>query len=183
MSNQILGAGYSDFVDLAVPLTVPKDAPVGQTVNLKAHVSWDACVQRCQPGSTDLALTLPVVDHSPEPDAQVRAELSQRILPERLPNDWQFSATQSEKDVTLTLAGHGGFRGPHFFSEDGYIEYDLPQRIAAVEGKLTFMLPIAQSAHPSGPWLRGVLAYTDVNGAYHGVRVDVPLPPHPKSSN
>lgn len=181
-SNAILGAGYSDVLDLAVSITVPKETPVGRTIDLKAHVAWDACAKDCQPGSANLTLSLPVADHTPEPNAAVRGELAYRVLPEPLPGDWQFSATQSEKEVTLTLAGHGGFRGPHFFSEDAYIQYDLPQRIAPVAGKLAFVLPITEKAHPATQRLRGVLTYTDASGMYHGVRVDVPLAPAPKSS-
>jgi DsbC/DsbD-like thiol-disulfide interchange protein len=181
-SNTILGAGYSDVLDLAVPITVPKDLPLGQTVELKAHVVWDACAKDCQPGSADLAISLPVSDRAPEANAAVRAALAQRVLPQALPGDWQFSATQSEKEVTLTLAGHGGFRGPHFFSEDAYIQYDLPQKVAPVEGKLAFTLPITEKAHPAVPRLRGVLTYSDAGGVYHGVRVDVPLPPPAKSN-
>jgi DsbC/DsbD-like thiol-disulfide interchange protein len=181
-SNQIIGQGYSDVTDLAVTLSVPKDVKRGETVSLKAHVGWDMCARVCQPGAADLSLALPVSDTAPEPNAGVRAELAHRVLPEPLPGDWQFSASQSEKEVTLTLAGHGGFRGPHFYSEDAYIQYDLPQRIAPVAGKLAFVLPITEKAHPATDRLRGVLAYTDASGVYHGVRVDVPLPPAAKSS-
>jgi DsbC/DsbD-like thiol-disulfide interchange protein len=181
-SNQVLGAGYSDVVDFAVTLGAPRQVKVGETVNVKAHVTWDMCAQACQPGVADLSLALPVSNEAPEPNSAVRAELARRVLPETLPGDWQFSASQTDKEVTLTLVGHGGFRGPHFFSEDAYIQYDLPQKIAPVAGKLAFTLPITEKAHPAVPRLRGILAYTDANGTYHGVRVDVPLPPASRSA-
>jgi thiol:disulfide interchange protein DsbD len=175
-SGQILGQGYSGVLDLAIPLSVPSSAAVGTTVALKARANWYMCADTCKPGTADLALSLPVLDTAPEPNALTREALGKRVLPEPLPAGWQITATQSATAVTLMLAGHGGFRGPRFFSEDAYIQYDQPQLIAPAAGQLSFTLPVAEGANRSTSRLIGVLGFTDANSVYHGVRVDVALP-------
>jgi hypothetical protein len=77
--------------------------------------------------------------------------------------------------VTLTTTGAGVLGAPHFFCEDGFIQFDQPQSVAINDGTVTLTLPVSDHVDRKTQKLLGVLAYIDVAGAYRGVQVDVPI--------
>ena len=181
-AGAVTGHGYTGVLYLPVTVRAPKDATAGEKVILKAAVAWLMCGEVCIPGKADLSLSLLVSQGAAQPDSAVRTELARMVMPEPLPGDWRLDAVRAASTVTLTLAGRGGLGSPHFFSEDGYIQHDLAQKLAVDSGRLIFTLPISEDAIAAPQTLLGVLAYTDATGAYHGVRVDQPLRPAPKNS-
>ncbi len=56
----LMNFGYEGELLLPVRITVPADAAVGQTVQLKARADWLICKEVCIPGGADLQLALPV---------------------------------------------------------------------------------------------------------------------------
>lgn len=170
----ITGHGYEGIVYLPVEVTVPADATVGESIELKARARWLMCTDVCIPSSANVSVTVPVSADVPERDTAVAAELAKMQMPQ-VRDDWKLSATRTAKSVNLVVTGVGSIRSPHFFSEDAYVQYDLPQSVDTAAGKLTMTLPISEEAETETQQLVGVLAYWDEQGQYRGARVNVPF--------
>ena len=52
--------GYENSTFIVTTVTVPDTVKPGETVTIKAKVSWLACKETCVPGSAEVTLTLPV---------------------------------------------------------------------------------------------------------------------------
>ncbi|MFZ9313815.1 MAG: protein-disulfide reductase DsbD family protein [Burkholderiaceae bacterium] len=52
--------GYEDTIFLVQTITLPKDLPAGETMQLLASASWLVCKDVCIPGGAELSLALPV---------------------------------------------------------------------------------------------------------------------------
>jgi thiol:disulfide interchange protein DsbD len=180
-TGAIVGNGYEGELFLPVTLTPPADLAPGQSLEFKASADWLMCEDVCIPGSAKVSLTLPVSADAPKPDAawgdKIRATLA--ALP-RADSAWQVTASHDAKNVTLTLTPASG-AGPlpaelHFFSEDNYVAYDLPQKMARdSRGGATLTLPISPEAEKNTTRLVGVLASEKawVAGAtVRGLRID-----------
>jgi thiol:disulfide interchange protein DsbD len=164
-----------------VTLTPPADLAPGQSLEFKASADWLMCEDVCIPGSAKVSLTLPVSADAPKPDAawgdKIRATLA--TLP-RADSAWQVTASHDAKNVTLTLtpaSGAGALPADlHFFSEDNYVAYDLPQKMARDRrGGATLTLPISPEAEKATTRLVGVLVSEKawVAGAtVRGLRID-----------
>ena len=70
----LLDYGYEGKLWLLVPITAPADARLGDSVTLKAAVSWLVCKQICIP--EDTTLTIPVTIGSGAPDAAVAKDFA-----------------------------------------------------------------------------------------------------------
>ena len=172
--GDVTGNGYTDVVYLSVTLTPPANAKSGARVTVKALATWLMCADVCVPGQAKVSLTLPIASQSPEPDVAVRAELEKMPMPQAAPADWRIAASRTGNQVLLRMSG-GAVKSPHFFSEDAFIQYDAAQAMAAGSNALAITLTVADDAEASTQNVRGVLAYTDATGAYHGLLVDAPL--------
>ncbi|HEY0945745.1 MAG TPA: thioredoxin family protein [Opitutaceae bacterium] len=173
--GNVTGNGYDGVVYLPVTLTAPGDAKPGDTVTLKAGAEWLMCADVCIPGDAKVELSLPVRAEAPAP-SPAAAEIARMSMPHGAA-DWTLAATRVGKNVTFRVTAPAGaaLKAPHFFSEDGLIQYDQPQTVSPGGNFLTLTLPISDSAEPGITKLVGVLAYTDASGAYRGLRVDTPL--------
>ena len=171
----VTGNGYTGVVYLPVTLTPPANAKSGGQVTLKALAKWLMCADVCIPGQANLTLTLPMSSQSPEPDTVVRAELAKMPMPKSAPAEWRISANRTANKVLLRISGDGAPTSPHFYSEDAFVQYDGAQQLTAGPNTLTLTLPVSDDADASTQIVRGVLAYTDSTGAYHGVLVNAPL--------
>ena len=171
----ITGHGYSGVVYLPLTLTVPADAKVGDNITLNAKASWLMCSEICVPGTDQLSLTLPVSATSPEPNSDIKAQLARQQMPEQ-DSRWSFAATRSDRSVemTVTRTGTEAIKGPHFVSEDAYIQYGGLQEVRPGE-PLRMVLPISDEASSTTSRLVGLLTFTDAKGAYHGITVDTAL--------
>ena len=180
----VTGNGYEGGVLLPVTVTPPPDAKPGATVELKATADWLMCKDVCMPGEAAVSLTLPVLASPPKKDPQwgdaIRSVLA--ALPRSDPA-WIATATHDAKSVTLTVVPSGSVdhkpHDLHFFADDNYVAYELPQAIKD-DGKGGFALTLAIS--PDGPKgearLAGVLTAENdwlPDGSLAGLRVDVPF--------
>jgi DsbC/DsbD-like thiol-disulfide interchange protein len=177
--GQITGNGYSGVLLLPVTITPPADAAASGPVTLRVAARWLMCADVCIPGHGDAALTLPVGKAAAVKNAAVVDAIAHQSMPSALPADWKVSARRAGKAVVLTLAARNAaaMTEPHFFSEDGFIQFDLAQRSTARTGGIDLTLPIAADADPKTSRLVGVLAFNDAKGAYRGVSIDAPLMP------
>jgi thiol:disulfide interchange protein DsbD len=172
-SGMVTGNGYEGVLYLPVTLTPPADLAAGE-VSLRVTAKWLMCAEVCIPGSQDLALTLPVSADPPMPNAAVRAELQKMPMPRSAP-DFGVVASRSGDTVTLQLTGTGTTAAPHFFSEDAFIQYDEPQQADAAGGALQLTMSVAEDAEAGTQNLLGIFAYTDEQGVYRGVNLEVPF--------
>jgi thiol:disulfide interchange protein DsbD len=132
--GNIVGNGYEGELFLPVTLTPPGDLNPGQPIELKAAAEWLMCEDVCIPGNANLALTVPVSIDASKPDPNYGDKIRATIdgLPRADPS-WKISATRTTRTVTLTLTpaqpGGPAPKGIHFFSQDGFIAFDLPQTV------------------------------------------------------
>ncbi|HWC19256.1 MAG TPA: protein-disulfide reductase DsbD domain-containing protein, partial [Terriglobales bacterium] len=173
--GNVTGNGYSGIVDLPVTITPPASLKAGQQITLKAHAKWLMCAERCIPGESSLKLSLPVTSNGPTPNDTVRAELLTMPMPQP-GTGWKiYAAKNQDKTVALHIDGLRAIKSPHFFSEDGFVQYDQPQAISQTGGALSLTLPIADDANAETKDLVGVLAYLDGQGNYRGLLIDTSL--------
>ncbi len=151
--GNVVGSGYEDELFLPVTLTPPADLKPGDKVELKAAADWLMCEDVCVPGAAKLSLTLPVAAEAAQPDAKWHDKISATIaaLPRALP-EWKTSAWHDAKTVTLTVTpatpssgGAPAWKDPHFFSEDGFVDFEKPQTVTP-DGKGGFTLTMVMSA-------------------------------------
>lgn len=181
-TNNIIGNGYEGDVFLIVTITPPASLAAGTTVKLSADADWLMCDEVCMPGNATVSLSLPVSADAPKPDARwhdklaaVAAELPRAV------EAWKVSATHDDKNVTLTVTPNGKPehtpKGLHFFADDNYVAYELPQTVKD-DGKGGFVLtlPISPDAPKDAKKLLGLLTSENgwlADGKLPGLRVDV----------
>ena len=181
--GNVIGNGYDGDLLLPVRLTPPADLKTGTTVELPVSAEWLMCQEECVPGSAKLSLTLPVKAEAPLPDpvygSRIRAVLSQ--LPGSDPL-WLVSATRGLKEAVLQVGTTGAAfgiapGGIHFFSEDGTISSDLPQKVESDgRGGFTLTLPVAADGPNDLQRLKGVVTSKQgwrPDGSLPGLSVDV----------
>ncbi len=180
--GNVIGNGYDGDLLLPVRITPPADLKPGAPAMVEADAEWLMCQEECVPGSAKVSLSLPVAAGPSQPDPvwgeKIRAVLDQ--LPAADPS-WQVSATRDAKTVALTVRavgpGVGVPDGLHFFSEDGTVASDLPQKVAA-DGKTGYLLSLPVSSDGPGNLerLKGVLTSSKgwhADGSLPGLKVDV----------
>jgi thiol:disulfide interchange protein/DsbC/DsbD-like thiol-disulfide interchange protein len=173
-NGNITGNGYDGIVELPVTITPAGNLKSGEHVTLEAQAKWLMCSDICIPDRAQVTLTLPVSLGTPQPDETVRAEVARMPMPQPA-TGWKLAAVRHDKNVTLQLIGAGTLESPHFFSEDGFTQYDQPQTALNSGRSLTLTLPISDDAEAATTRLVGVLAYTDKKGVYRGLQIDVPF--------
>ncbi|RMH92883.1 DUF255 domain-containing protein [Lysobacter pythonis] len=174
--GMVSGHGYADTTYLAVSLMPPKDLGPGEVVTLGARADWLMCDVECIPGKQLLSLMVPVSDEPPAPNMEVREALKRRSMPADA-TGWTLAASRDSARVTLHAAAPGGeMKDLHFFPLDDFIAYKQPQTSASRANRALLKIAVdPEETPPAQARLRGVLAYTDVAGAYRGVQVDVPF--------
>ncbi len=178
--NNVVGSGYEGETFLPITLTPPAGLKPGDQVDIKAAVDWLMCSDVCIPGGAKLALTLHVAADAPQPDAAWGAKIRATIagLPRALP-EWNVSAWHDDKTATLTVTpaqpGQPAAKEPHFFSEDGFVDFEKPQPLTADgKGGFTLTLAMAPEAEKAAKQLVGVVTTEGswLNGeALRGLRV------------
>jgi DsbC/DsbD-like thiol-disulfide interchange protein len=96
--GDIVGYGYTGEVLLGATVTPPKDAPVGKSVSLQAHVEWLACKDKCIPGEATARLELPVAKKPSPANKSVFETWRKQLNP--LAKDFTLKDSDG-KDVTL----------------------------------------------------------------------------------
>lgn len=173
--GEVAGNGYTGVLHLPVVITAPTGERPGGVATLKAVAKWLMCGDVCIPGRAEVCLTLPVSTQIPEPDAMARAALAKTSMPQELPRDWKIVAIRKPGRVVLQVWTARPLGSPHFFSDDGFIQYNEEQRWSTADGGLSLILPISDDTDSTTQTLVGVLAYTDRDGSYRGVAVKAAL--------
>lgn len=173
--GNITGHGYEGLSYLPVRLIAPADLKPGSTVELKAQARWLMCETVCIPGKAAVSLSVPVSADQPQPAADVQAALA--ALPMPSPSEgWQLAATREQGDLTLRVAAPADIAELHFFPADEFVSYKVPQTIGNRGARALLKLPLDPAEIvPADAALRGVLAYTDAQGVYRGVSIELPF--------
>lgn len=187
-SGKITGNGYEGDLLLPARITPPDSLAADGSVTLAATAEWLMCAEFCIPETADLELTLPIAADVPRPNGEWGARIARvsAELPRKVPQ-WPVTASRADGVVRLAVkpAGQAVEHAPgelHFFSNDGYIAYDLPQQVKVdSRGGYTLTLPVSPDAPPTPPArLLGVLAAENgwqPDGSQRGLEVDVPFGP------
>ena len=126
--------GYERDVLLAVDIQPPSKIDATK-VTLQATATWMACADGCYPGSADLQLSLPVSTQPTTDPATEAAFLKNRTeVPSPLEN-WavELLSSKDSKEIQFRLTPKTpAVQAPgelYFFSSDGQVSYDQPQRV------------------------------------------------------
>jgi len=139
-------------------------------VTIKAKAEWLMCADVCVPGEADLQIQLPVETGIPAAGAEA-SKIARVPMPVE-PVGWKIDAKNVGMESLLTIHSPEALNSPHFFSEDGFIAHDAAQELKADRDGIVLTLRIADPAAPLPDKLLGVLAYSDEQGNYRGVRID-----------
>ena len=171
-TGSIVGNGYDGDILLPITITPPANAAVGTTVDLQAKADWLMCSDVCMPGGSNVDLKLPIADDAPPPNEPWHTRLAQVPEPKSTAN-WDVTATRAGKNIVLTIDPKGTeLHDPHFFGENGYIQYDQPQTVASQNSEYKLTLPISDSPDAKATRLVGVIS---TQTPFAGYRIDVPI--------
>lgn len=143
--------GFERDVLLLVEITPPAEIPVTR-VELMAGASWMACADGCYPGKKELALTIPVsIGTKADPAMTAAFAAAREELPKAL-TGWkaelvsQVDAPEVRLRMTPVADTAQALKDPYFFSSDGQISSDPPQRVEA-KGNGVFEIVAARSEY------------------------------------
>ncbi|MFT4936828.1 MAG: thiol:disulfide interchange protein [Pseudoalteromonas distincta] len=181
-AGPLVNYGYSGEVLLPMTLTAPTNAPVGQTVTLKAAAAFLVCEEICIPEDALLELTLPVQAQPAQPSGRWAAPIARAL--EAAPQRAALVATFENSDQGLRLAVTGAsltdadLAGSYFFPFDGaVIDHAAPQTIErGAQGLTLGLTPSYAFQGPEPPQvMAGVLKAGD---AYYEIEAQAgPLSP------
>jgi thiol:disulfide interchange protein DsbD len=164
-SGPIMNYVLTGDVYLPVPIEVPASARPGETVTLKAAVSWLVCKDICIPEDANLSLTLPVTAGMPASDPTFGGPISATL--EAAPKPVGLDARYLLSGTTVKLAVTGAqVRGvdvahAYFFPYDGTaLDQAKPQMVERGPDGVTLTLPAGYAlTHGKAPAdLMGVLS-------------------------
>lgn len=141
----LMDYGYTGEVFLPVPITVPASARPGQTVTLKAAVSFLVCEELCVP--EDAALTLPVkiAAGAPGPDVRWGRAVDRALAQAPKPAGLRAVMVRQGKSLKIAVTGAAlkgaNVSGAYFYPySPTVIAHAAPQRIERGPGGLTLTL-------------------------------------------
>lgn len=184
LAQGITSYGYTEAVSLLAEVTPPPDLKPGAPVTLRARVGWLACRIECTPGSAELALSLPVGNAEPRPDARWAADFADAR--NNLPRALQPGAVHVQREqgrIVLAAAGVPATAGSEvFFLPDasGVIKDSAEQKANVNDGRLFLSLAPLSSAPAAR--LHGVLLVSSA-GSSTGYVVDAHMAAPPSSSS
>jgi len=158
----ITANGYRGTTLLLTTIKTPHSLPNG-SYRVNAKVAWMACATSCNPGVTDLSLTLPCDPAKfPESENTSVLKLFQSIetsIPSPAPTAWKREVTLTDKNtITLTLSIPGLNRELaeyiDFFCDDMQVNSDKPTKMTWLEDdsgtfQLQFSRPDFAPKNPS----------------------------------
>ncbi|WP_147044864.1 protein-disulfide reductase DsbD family protein [Methylobacterium gnaphalii] len=105
----LMNYGYEGEVTLLLPLSVPQNIPAGQPLHVGGKLSYLVCEEICIPGSSDLALDIPVAapGTTPLPDPAQAALFAQARAALPIPSPWPSRLTREGNGLVLHL-DHAG---------------------------------------------------------------------------
>ncbi|PKM12670.1 MAG: thiol:disulfide interchange protein [Gammaproteobacteria bacterium HGW-Gammaproteobacteria-3] len=178
----VINYGYENEVTLLSPLSVPKDAVIGERFPIQAKVKWLVCEEVCIPQQVDLALELPIVSfvESTGPGSPL-IERALASLPVTSP--WPIDVKPSGDDLTLRISGSelssAEITTVRFYPEQwGRISHGAPQQDRQADDAIELTLRPGEAPLSLGEPLVGVLTLTEnIEGQAitRGYIVNVPL--------
>ncbi len=157
--------GYERNVMLLVDITAPAEIATSE-VELKATANWMACADGCYPAVVDLKLSLPVGPAAKIDPAQAAAfarataEIPQPLL------GWtvELLSERGAPEIRLRVSpetatsGASAAREVYFFSDDGQVSSDQPQKVVSAEdGSFEISVPRSTITPVESASLPGVL--------------------------
>ena len=172
VSNGIGNYGYSQSVDLLVPIAVSQQPQPGAEARLEANASWLVCSEICIPGEAKLSLALPVAAAAAPPDPATAALFA--VARERLPKPAGFTAqfSVSQKQIRVHVSAEATAdanpKTVSFFPFGANIvDAGGKPKTEPRDGGIDIVLPKASgpSASAPGEKLGGVLALRATDGS------------------
>ncbi|MBS0623809.1 MAG: thioredoxin family protein [Verrucomicrobia bacterium] len=172
-SDQMVGFGYADSVMLLTKITPPKNIS-DQNIDIKAHVSWLACKESCEPGEADLALALPIRAQA-EINASTEAQFAQAKA--ALPREATVQVQAKGDNLILNFQHEGPIGSAQFFPEQGsMIDYLAPQTMDLSKGGLSLSVKRSALNEVLPDQVKGVLLFLEEGtGIQHVIQVDSQL--------
>lgn len=148
---QIKAQGYARDVLLPILITPSKTLRPGTSITLSGRAGWMSCAKQCNPGFKDLSITLPVsADLEPVYDTEWRQGIWKELRSAAKGNDaWTLKVQPvAETGYVATLIPGAAARPISerearkliWFTEDGQVDTDKPQRIEWQDGSIIFHL-------------------------------------------
>ncbi len=178
----VFNYGYENEVTLLSPVTVPKDAVIGERFPIEAKVKWLVCEEACIPQQVDLKLELPIVSFVESTGhGSPLVEQAQATLPVVSP--WPIEVVKSGDDLTLRMSGSelssAEITKVRFYPEQwGRISHGAPQPLSLAGDAIELTLRPGEAALSPGESLVGVLTLTENiedQAITRGYIVNVPL--------
>ena len=166
---------------LLLPLTLPKDIPLGTKIPLRAKAQWLACTDKiCVPERGELALDLVIGDGAIRPADRARFDGWRAALAVPLGSPAQFERTGTQLRLAIPIPATTPLDEAWFFAEtEKALAYAAPQNIGR-DGNLviveTTATPDTQLAE-----LRGVISTAPGRG-FEIVATPGAVPPLPDSN-
>ncbi|HET8898042.1 MAG TPA: protein-disulfide reductase DsbD domain-containing protein, partial [Rhodanobacteraceae bacterium] len=174
-AGEVSGYGYVGLLYLPLTITPPADAAAGTSVTLHATASWLMCKTVCVPGRARLALTVQVAAAPGAVDTAVASAIAAMSMPVTA-DGWELAASIDSREAILHVAAATALQTPYFYPLNAYVDYKQAQTVANRGNRALLKMALdAEESVPAADHLRGVLAYTDADGRYRGVKVDVPF--------
>lgn len=169
----MMNYGYSDRSTLLMPVTVPKDWPVGKPVEMKADVFWLVCKEVCIPEQGVAELSLPTglqTVASEDNKAAIEDIFEDARASVPVPSPYDATYAVDETSVTIRFAGDS-FNDAElndvyaFPAEWGVIDHAGVQVASVDPGGLTLTIPRSPETDdaPTGP-VAGVVEITETAG-------------------
>lgn len=152
----LVSFAYEDQVLLPFTLQVPDSAKAGESVELKADLTWLECEEACVPGEATLSQSL-TVSESPEagPEKSV-VESGFEAIP---PKSEAVEAFRQGSDISLTIPPEFNPEKTRFFPDTpGQISYTAPQSLTNEGDAERLLLKPDDTAETPVDYVSGVLS-------------------------
>lgn len=157
--------GYERDVCLITKIQAPEKLE-GDSVTLKAKVSFMCCAKTCHPGYQDFSLTIPINrTDAPKPvtDWQNLFTEARKIQPVAAPEHWAVKAIASDKQVIIHLeTDKGKFTATdkaQCFCEANLVHSDRPQHYSQNEDRSKSTFTLVRSEFVKDPKLFTALLF------------------------
>jgi thiol:disulfide interchange protein DsbD len=184
----LMDYGYEGKLWLLSDIAVPADAKPGETVTLKAQVSWLVCRDVCIPEDATLSIPVTIASSSDSKsgvDAGVARDFAEAraLLPVASP--WKMTyALGQNLDLYVAapgLAAAHPVEADFFPLKSGIIKGIAPQVMGFADGGLVLRLTPDDKAKNGGP-LDGVLVLKSGDGSVQALNVSAPPGPVPAAT-
>lgn len=161
-----------------VPVHVPDDANIGDTISVTVDAAWQTCEEICVPESGQFSFEFPIKRTSEINDAYADLFLDARSkLPENYAGNANFVAEGSRYDLVLSDFQGGPISEAFFFAEpEGLIEPSAEQTFSIVGDTLRLSLKPGWLERYDEKSLKGVLVFDSASSGQKGFALSATLP-------